>query len=800
MKRNIQNNPLLSNHQNYNLVHVGGNDGATDSSNEYINNQSKIINNTYNNIPKSYKLPYNDMYKNPEVINVINNKNILSNNNQNNDPNMKEMDKQNQDRYDPITDYLTRNGLIDRNNNIKFNTYYLNINSNDRQKETIVKINNIFELDKNPLNFIEGESDETTKMCIYHENHNFQVNDRIYIQGINRRIEKIWTNPEINDDYPFTFTNGSEYLKITYINASEISEELYNGLNWSDYGSEADTRDLFIEIKNFKGILNSNFIGNIPITSLNTIHRIYLAPNEINAIFKRNTIYIKLDRPYQGPQNNVIFNTNGYQVTIEYFYTNGIPYNLIDNNLSSDIKDFFQFREYSIVTQVEQNKYYINVNHKRGSNLKFGGNNVSDANFIESIKGYPLPNQYQIRLGIAYYNVVEISLASSIFPNSGNSISILPEESQNNVFEWQYDFDGDNIRKIELIPGNYTIQNLKKTLEKLILLNSNDDDNDINSYLIRINIDTDTSIVVFSGYRKITIVKPFINITPDISNNIEPDKIKIKLKILNHNLKIGDKILIENAIEHKGIPDTKFNKEHKIISIEDKDNFIIEIRNINYLDNKNNTNGGNNVNILIPQKFRIFANNKNSICGILGFRNVGNALSITSFNSIITNADLYNPTRIILESGQLDDIIDNNNISSTKIPKFVNNAIMLNKENYILRDNNNYIFMLCKQINTILDNTDKIVNPLLDNPEYDILSKIHLDGRPNRYIYNSFTNTNKYLNNPIARLETLDLSFVSPNGLLYDFKGINHSFILKIVTLDEYPKGTQFSSRTGTLL
>ena len=53
-----------------------------------------------------------------------------------------------------------------------------------------------------------------------------------------------------------------------------------------------------------------------------------------------------------------------------------------------------------------------------------------------------------------------------------------------------------------------------------------------------------------------------------------------------------------------------------------------------------------------------------------------------------------------------------------------------------------------------------------------------------------------HFNDP-CNLSKLSLSFYAPDGTLYDFNGINHSFILEISTIDERPPHTGIISTSG---
>jgi len=93
----------------------------------------------------------------------------------------------------------------------------------------------------------------------------------------------------------------------------------------------------------------------------------------------------------------------------------------------------------------------------------------------------------------------------------------------------------------------------------------------------------------------------------------------------------------------------------------------------------------------------------------------------------------------------------------------------------------NYILMTCKQAQIISD---------IDTNKFNIFAKILLNGEPGTRLFNTFVNTPQFLYTPITQLYKLDLAFYSPDGSLYDFNGVEHSFTLKVITVSDHPKGT----------
>ncbi len=155
-----------------------------------------------------------------------------------------------------------------------------------------------------------------------------------------------------------------------------------------------------------------------------------------------------------------------------------------------------------------------------------------------------------------------------------------------------------------------------------------------------------------------------------------------------------------------------------------------------------------------------------SICSILGFRDVGLSTSITPFTTLVSNSDPYDGELPFDEAGN---------------PKiFTNYSIDLAGDNYI--------YLVCDQLGTI-NSQDAVVK--------NILGKILLSGLPGKILYNTYSPITLYYPNPIPELYTLDFKFITVDGSLFDFNNIDHSFTLKIVTTNDKPKGTDLATNIG---
>jgi hypothetical protein len=88
--------------------------------------------------------------------------------------------------------------------------------------------------------------------------------------------------------------------------------------------------------------------------------------------------------------------------------------------------------------------------------------------------------------------------------------------------------------------------------------------------------------------------------------------------------------------------------------------------------------------------------------------------------------------------------------------------------------------MTCRELSGII-NTGKISN---------VFAKINLTGVPGKMLFDSFVSSPIFFYDPLAQLSELSFSFYSTSGELFDFNGINHSFTLEIVTIDNQPTQT----------
>lgn len=644
-----------------------------------------------------------------------------------------------------------------KNNN--FIKHYVNINSSYRNKNPIPQTSNVHwvTLQKNPLKF---NFDSNILEIIYPNNfHNIiKLKDKIMICGV-QPIKKTLRTVFGNNQNLLEFKNNSKYLKINYKHLLKFPNS--NDYDKFDFIENYDTSNLEIELSGIQGYMDTHFIGNIPVNTLNGFHNVLLydPTDTVKNTYSDDSFYIELITKYDSPTNYI----TSYNIHIIYNYIAGIPINFINAEFPINCHhvkgyhDILDIDKESIKINLFKKSTLFNDNYNQLYNFA-GGNTVNIAIVNELTPAYPNPNHYLINLSDTYSQITHIKLISTEFPNTQKNI-IDKGINKNNKLYWQNLEDGDIIYSISIDQGFYDHENIKNTLEskisfiKRIFVRNTDKYYNIeycNNNIIKIFIDNINNSVIFKSYTKAIISKPFIEIQPIDFSLDSLLKCTITICHPDHKLKVEDKILINNSLSHLQIPADVINSEHEIVEVVDSNHYKIIIKNFNLTDKVLDTKGGHCVNILSPNIFRLRFDFNDTIGDLLGFKLSGSENAITKYNHIITNKDQY-----------YRDSYLNHQVVNCPL-KFCSN---------------NYILMTCKQINGML-NYGNIK---------DVFAKILL---PNTFLkekvlLNTFVELPICLKKPIITLNELEFEFYNEEGELYDFDGLDHSFTLEIVTYND---------------
>lgn len=734
----------------YTNYHVGGTDNSNNG--KYFKDQSNIINDNIRMVPpKKYNTGVTNNTKDDKVKALY----------PENDDNV--------NRYDPYYGHLYKKGLLYDGEPIKRYVHsYIHIDSRDRNKIPSASVSVPYHLQNDPIKF----TIDTNEIYINHINNNYTDGSLVSITGVLSTNSTLNTyidgNVPINNQSPFTILNASFYIHI----GSDIMG--IRGIN-HNIPNFIDNYDVYVEIIGIRGddtLTNKTSLGNIPINAINGIHKIYTTitssytDNWYNPnTYASNVFYIKLSNKLLTPG----YKLDKYNYRVSFNTLSGIQLNFINAYYPLSANTL---QGYHTIYNVSDNGYNIKLNSNNSINTINGGGNNVYVSLVEKIEqSYPNPNKYSITLDKIYQNVVTVKLLSIEFPNTERVVTD-EQYKQNNKIYWNNYEDGSYVYSIEIPPGNYDSCNIIKVIEELFYNTEREFTKNIKyetNHCIKMDIDNNTDIVTFKSYRKYKLMEPFTtsNVTTDIMIPVT-QPIIIKINNPDHLMDVaGETIIITGAIEYLGISEDIINGKHIVKKIIDKDNYEIELPIINVSDIRDDNNGGMSVIIFIPSKFRLLFNYNDTIGELLGWRNVGDQYSITSFKTSISNNEPY----------EVDVTIDSfgNPINIT------NNPVMLCGDNYV--------YMTVKPLETCYCRGD-IKN---------IFAKILLYDKTNKIIFNNYVNMHKIYDNPLYELSELEISFYNYRGLLYNFYGIEHSFTLEIVCINDSPEDTNISANTGRI-
>src|SRR3989344_4137938 len=655
-------------------------------------------------------------------------------------------------KYDPYKGFLYEHGLLSDQFQTRYTTFYYNIDSRDRQKTPYNTTDTKRKLATNPLNFTANSN----VITITDPDHNFVVGDKIQLLNITPVPIRLRTKVGLN--YGIVFVDGSAYVKINYEHSLPSS---YSGTY------------IEVTIQGFNGTTSITKFNNIPINLINRKHTVYLISDSES--YSASYFFIKLPIEFSGT-----FTIQNYNIILTFNSIAGIPTHYLNADYPININ---RHKGFHIVRSITTTTYTINLLQTAIYTTIGGGNNINVAKIISISEAYPDQHSYRIYFKSPINNIVSIRLVSSEFPNSGRIVKNHPINDVNNKIYWQILNDGDYVYSASITSGNYTVTSIASVIQTAInsveRIENITTDSTLSSTTtvydnynnMTISLDIDTSIMTFKLYKKATIIQPIDEISPDIPLDSSNDTSEINTYILtiqqtNHNLTVGDSIIISNAIATNGIPASVINNTHEITAIVDENHYHITLPKFNLESTRPQNHGGVNVVILTPEIFRLRFDYSDTLGKMIGFRNVGESTSITQYGTSITNNDSYENEESI------------NSIGETIVIE--NNALDLHGDSYIL--------LQSEQLSTMLSTgtVDKI------------FAKIQLSDVKGETLYNTFVSSAKYFYDPIA-LTHLDFSFHDADGDLYDFNGINHSFTLEIVTVNDSPINTGISAKTGKL-
>lgn len=645
--------------------------------------------------------------------------------------------------FEKIQDYM---------NNYSYKTSYVNIDSRNRHT---VPVNNVdlqtSFLPNNPITTFTDEYRVRVSVT-----NNYSIGDKIILQNI--KSTKIILNKPIYliNNYNYYMVNMNNHMiksQYTLTDNYRIFVSLYDTMQQADY-----------------------LINNIPINSIIGIHSIFIYNN--NESFLPDTV------------RDTILNT--HTITVEqliqnYFFIK-LPFNYIntESNTFENINKIFTFESNNIGGI---NLPYLNANYPintgryqayheitkcTSSYIEFrssaigiyseskGGSNVIIGKVNNTIEGYPYANNYTITLKKTFSDVSRIELVSTEFPyidyNLKNNITI-----KNNRIYWQYYEDGDYIYNINVPEGQYypdmlAVQ-LKTQMNAIKRISSSAKEVIYNDFDITFNLNS-------QEFKFISYKTKLLSYSLSIANemNLGSEYMQLTIKHPNNNVTVGDTISITNASDIGDISATLINTDHVVHSVNfEAETYSVLLIITQFFDNINLIgNGGAKTTVKSPAFVSFLFNYPDTMGCLLGFKNTGDATSITPFKHINSNMNAYiYPTPF-------------DSVGNSIIP---NNYFNFSGQNY-------YMLMYMNDYENIY-NTNNIDNAF---------SKILMSGHPSDILFNTFICAPHNFDIPIKTLNTIKIRFLFPDGTLPDFRNLNHSFTLKIIERISKPPRTGLNS------
>ncbi len=239
-------------------------------------------------------------------------------------------------------------------------------------------------------------------------------------------------------------------------------------------------------------------------------------------------------------------------------------------------------------------------------------------------------------------------------------------------------------------------------------------------------------------------------------NPLSDNKILMVVYHPDHQLKIGDKIIISNSPSINQVPAKIINKTHIINKILDNNHYQIILD--KYIPTQVQENFFSNIiSIKYPNIFQMFFNFQDTLGNLLSFNKVGEEVAITPYKHIINNNDPYmNDYDYDYDYGY--SILGQEHKQKLK---------KLDMTGY------NYFYISCPELATI-QNTKPVQN---------VFAIIRWFDNPGNVVFDSFVPSVKIFNSPLSSLSELHIIIKHPDGRLVEFNGLNHSFIIEIVEL-----------------
>ena len=618
----------------------------------------------------------------------------------------------------------------------KKHIYSIDSRNRNTNPHNLLTGKNIY-LPNNALSFTAQSSSVT----ITANNHGLTKGKKIILQNVKSTIYQSKGGIEL--------INGSSFVKIT-----QEDHGLGNIIS--------DDTDYEIKITGLEGNNNKYTFGDIPISLINNKHKVYLF-SDSSSLPHTDYYFIKLDVTVD--IDTASLSDTSSNIIIEHKNLYGIPLNYLNVNYPLDQNQLFS--DHVVEEIIDNNTISINLKDMTSKITGVGGGNNMYISTIKSvIEAYPHPNRYKININNELFKVGKIKILSTLFPNNAKTIV----KDYNNKLYWEDLYNSGHIYEIALDTGKYEIPSLISAIEKKInktevmllgkVTSTVNQTTATNSQFFSsdVSIDRNTSIVTFKFYKKLSLNKGIYKLN---YSSIADSHIRIKVIHPNHDLLVGDEIIISGAIDTDAIPSSVLNTTHQIEKVVDNNSYQIKLPLFNASTTTEQNFGGTSTIIKIPVKVRMFFDKSDTMGKILGFTRVGEKYSVTPFEYSIANNKPY-----------ANDILKDSTGRKIKYDATTNTI----QNNDLFLNDTQYIIMTC----SLLENQSlKIVNSNIKNP----LCKLIIKQNKYNSLDDIYTPLVEYLDRPIDITTDIEFGFYNIDGSLHDFYGRDHSFVIEFTEI-----------------
>jgi hypothetical protein len=712
MASSIFNNDVINQDINFLNEHIGGSNNDNDDifkKQMILNKKIKKYDNVFN--------PINNKFNNQTRLNQY--ETMVGDSSLSNDLIIEDDFKN-----DPFFDYLIKKNINTINTRTIITNNYINIDSTLQQTNNA---NTYIQLNNDPLTVFMNSN---ILRILVPENKisKFNIGQKITLQGIIPQ-QSFFSNVNFN------FIDNTNIVKINIIPSFTSSSKFYN---------------ILMRFEGIENVDDNNYFENIPLSVLNQIQTININNN--------NEIYFKI--PLTFHSNNIFTLVSNCRIT--FLNISNVPINIINAYLPIGDLNLTEFQTiYNIQNNFLEIELPITFNIKIPE-LTFGGKNIQIGIFENNnyISNYTL----LYNLNKEYSNIISIKIINSIISIPSTNTDNFIINSNNNKFYWRNLMDNQNFYSVELPFGLYNYDDLQTILYNLIkkVKRNTNVPNIFPFNDIELIFSPKINLFSFKSINKFILPQCFKNI--EIYNNV----FNIIIEQKNHTYQIGDKILIENAIDYYKIPKENINKIHIITNILSKDLYQISLININPLPiDAGNTKGGFQTQILSDNSIQLLFNFPNTIGEILNFKNVGFSSSVTPFS----NHD--------------NEFTINNN------QPYLYNTLENKKEKKNLNPNYNYFLLLASNLN-------KCYNPL--HPQYFYKFTFNnLSTSKLNLLENTYVDAPLIFNPPLSSINKFEFTFINPKGEPFDYTTFNYSLTIQIDTVSTVPENTQLNTNVGKI-